>query len=529
MPRSPQLQQLLDVWRLAVHSEREGISAADALARRDEARATALTRRRFLGSAAALATATLASPIRALAAAPRVAVVGAGLAGLACADRLQAKGIGAVVYEASPRLGGRCFSNRTLVNGMACENGGELIDTGHKTMLGFANRFGLALESYVKKRGHESYWFFGRSWTEAAVVEQFRTVVAAMQADLRAISGSATAFDHNDADLRFDRTDLASYFASRTAALPLVEAVLNEAYLAEYGLETWQQSTLNFLGFMRLNKQSKFEPFGVSDERFHLVDGNDAIARGLQQAIRGPIVSGAKLTRLARLASGRYQLYFDGAASAETADAVVLALPFSVLREVDLDASLALSPGKRQAIATLGYGANAKTMVAFDGRPWAEQHGSGGGAYSDLPNLQATWESNRGRAVRSGIITDYASGDRGAALRVNQLQAQVGAFLTDFDVVLPGVKARALTKNGKYVAHLESWPSNPSTRGSYTCYTPGQFTTVAGLEAEAAGPLKFAGEHTDSFYSWQGFMEGACLSGIRAANEILADLKSGVL
>jgi monoamine oxidase len=52
---------------------------------------------------------------------------------------------------------------------------------------------------------------------------------------------------------------------------------------------------------------------------------------------------------------------------------------------------------------------------------------------------------------------------------------------------------------------------------------------VAGLEGEAAGLVKFAGEHADSFYSWQGFMEGACLSGIRAANELLADVKSGGL
>jgi len=32
------------------------------------------------------------------------------------------------------------------------------------------------------------------------------------------------------------------------------------------------------------------------------------------------------------------------------------------------------------------------------------------------------------------------------------------------------------------------------------------------VQAEAAA--FFAGEHTNSFYEWQGFMEGACLSGI---------------
>ena len=41
------------------------------------------------------------------------------------------------------------------------------------------------------------------------------------------------------------------------------------------------------------------------------------------------------------------------------------------------------------------------------------------------------------------------------------------------------------------------------------------------------GALKFAGEHTNSFYEWQGFMEGACLSGIAAANAVLDDIQAG--
>jgi monoamine oxidase len=526
MPRSPHLARVLRAWRLAQQCHVDGLSARDVLDREHTRAGRAVTRRAFIGTSAA-AVAAAAVPLRA--AAPRVAIVGGGLAGLACADRLQSKGVQATVYEAASRLGGRCFSNRTLVAGMACENGGELIDTGHKTMLGYANEFGLARESYVKKRGDERFWFFGRAWSDEDVVDEFREVVAGMQDDLRAITGSATFDRHNNADVTFDRTDLATYFATRTTGHPLIEAVLNEAYLAEYGLETWQQSTLNFLGFMRLNRQSKFEPFGVSDERFHLIDGNDGIVRGLSARLRGPIITGAALTRLGRTASGRYQLYFNGSSRPETAEAVVLAIPFTVLRQVALDATLGLSPAKLNAIATLGYGANAKTMVAFNGRPWDELLGSGGGTYADLPNVQATWESNRGRATRFGIVTDYASGDRGAALRTSKLQTQVAGFLTDFDTVLPGVKARAATSGGKYVAHLEHWPTNPWSLGSYTCYTTGQFTSVAGLEGQAAGPLKFAGEHTDSFYSWQGFMEGACLSGIRAANEILEDVKAGAL
>jgi monoamine oxidase len=76
-----------------------------------------------------------------------------------------------------------------------------------------------------------------------------------------------------------------------------------------------------------------------------------------------------------------------------------------------------------------------------------------------------------------------------------------------------------------YRVHREHWPSNPLTKGSYTCYRPGQFTAIAGREGRRIGNLHFAGEHANSFYEWQGFMEGACLSGLDAADEILSDVK----
>lgn len=526
MSRSPFFNQVQRAIRLAQKFESEKTPTGQGLESISERQ---ITRRSFLtlAGAAGLAVSPLAVALKRNPPAKRVAIIGGGLAGLSCADRLQSKGIQATIYEAGQRLGGRCFSNRTLVPGMACENGGEFLDTGHKQMLGYANEFGLPVESVIRQAGEERYFFFGRFWSEAEVVDEFRAVVANMQADVHAISGAASFYSKNEADIFFDQMDLASYFASRCSGYPLIEAVLNEAYLAEYGLETSEQSTLNFLGFMRLNKQSKFEPFGVSDERFHLVNGNDGIVQGLSAKISGPKNLGAKLTRLGKNAQGEFLLYFNGSSSPQKADFVVLTVPFSVLRLVQLDASLGLSADKIRAIQTLGYGNNAKTMVAFNGRHWATALGSNGGSYSDLPNLQNTWETNRANAGVKGIITDYASGNRGAHLRLDRVQQQVSSFLDNYEVVFPGSRATATKVGNRYVAHLQHWPSDPLSQGSYTCYKQGQFTGIEGLNSEASGPLKFGGEHADSFYSWQGYMEGACLSGLRCANEVLADIKNG--
>jgi monoamine oxidase len=192
-----------------------------------------------------------------------------------------------------------------------------------------------------------------------------------------------------------------------------------------------------------------------------------------------------------------------------------------------LDASLGLPPEKVNAIDLLGYGTNAKMMVGFSSRPWAAL-GSNGASYSDLPNHQATWETNLARSTAThAILTDYSGAERGASLNPRAVQSEAERFLADLDFVYPGAWAAASRRDGQLLAHLKHWPSNPFTRGSYTCYLPGQFTTIAGIEGKPVGNLYFAGEHTNSFYEWQGFMEGAALSGIQAATDILQVIKRG--
>ena len=147
-------------------------------------------------------------------------------------------------------------------------------------------------------------------------------------------------------------------------------------------------------------------------------------------------------------------------------------------------------------------------------------------AYADLPHLQNCWESNAKNATEQhAVLTDYTGGKRGAGLNPKNPQADAQAFLGDLDTVFPGAEAAATRlSGGKLLAHLEHWPSSPLTRGSYTCNHPGYFTTIADNEQKPVGNLHFAGEHTSSFYEWQGFMEGACNSGIRAAGALLDSL-----
>ncbi len=554
MARTRLFDDVRRLMQVAQHCERDGLSTAEGLERRAAAQHRRLTRRTMMtGTSVALAVGVASRSVAQTG--PRIAIVGAGMAGLVAADRLRAKGYAATIFEANGRVGGRVFSDRTTFTGQVAEVGGELIDNLHKTMLAYANEFNLLKEDLGKAPGEKGFYFGGQHATEAQVVDEYRQLVPRIRADLQTLSASPTFFNHTAADVALDNVDLATWLSTRGAGLPLIQKVLAQAYVAEYGLEPSEQSCLNMLLFLHADRTSKFREYGVfSDERYHLVGGNDAIASNIRARLPGPVNFGAELVRLGKNASNEYELYFRGSATPERFDAVIVTVPFTVLRRITLDPSLGLSADKRRAIDTLGYGANAKTMVGFTGRPWVEQ-GFTGTFYADLPNLQTTWETNGTRAGVTSILTDYSGGNRGRALQLpppplgstsacnnchngpggffdmddTVMQQQVDAFLLDLDRALPSARARARVVGGKYVLRRGHWLAQRFSRGSYTCYLPGQFTGVAGLEGQSAGALKFAGEHTDSFYEWQGFMEGAANSGLAAADEVLADIRAGRL
>jgi monoamine oxidase len=413
--RSPQFPEVLRLLRLAVKAEARNQTSEQAVeSSRAERRAVldkGKSRRDFIVESSRLAALAAGASvldsarvfaIGRAASSPSVGIVGAGLAGMACADALQRKGIVATVYEASSRVGGRCYSLRNFFPGQVAERGGEFIDNPHKTMLRYAKELKLSLEDVTKLPGDVFYYFNGQHYDESEIVEAFRDFVPVMHDDLRRLSGEVTAFSPTPDDLAIDRTSLAEYLAGSNSAgvpaSPLARVVIEEAYKAEYGLEPDEQSALNFLMFIHADRRSKFTPFGVSsDERWHIVEGNDRIPNGLAGRLGSAISFDMTLVAVRRTAAGRIELTFESGRRTITRvhDTAVITVPFSVLRDVQLDSNLSLAAGQQLAIDTLGYGTNAKMMVGFDGQPWTNV-GSNGTAYASLPNVQT-----KGRRIQS--------------------------------------------------------------------------------------------------------------------------------
>lgn len=539
MSRSDMMAKLLRIARLAERCDHTGESTQEAIERESQRVAG---RRNFAKGAAAV-TATAAVGTLAPTAWSRmakiggkfidlgtkgdggIAIVGAGLAGLTCGAELARLGIKASVFEASGRVGGRCSSLRGYFPGQVVERGGEFISSSHHTMLGFAREFGLELESSSQLPGTTYYNFGGQSYSEAQVAEEYRAFAASIREDLFTLS-SPTADRFTEADALFDYMSLEDYLILHEAG-SLLRTVISAAYLSEYGASIDELSAISFLRFIYGDKRTKLAPMGVfGGESFRVVDGNDRIATGLSNKLPKPVKLGYKLLAMRKLSSGQIRLSFDvaGRSIQSDHDAVVMTLPFSVLRDVHLDSSLGLPDWKHLAISNAGMGDHTKLMVGFKEPYWKTIHGRNGTGFSDSASIQSTWEVNPSKSSNTqAVLAGYSGGVQARSQKLTTVQMDARSFLGYLEEALPGANdAARRNEAGDILAHTANWSMNPLSKGSHSVNRPGYFTTIAHNEAKAVGNLMFAGEHTSSFYEWQGFMEGAALSGLRAAGEVYA-------
>ncbi|HEY9631664.1 MAG TPA: FAD-dependent oxidoreductase [Coleofasciculaceae cyanobacterium] len=489
----------------------------------DIARSTLLSRRQVLGGIAAVGL--LSSGEQRFAALPatqeaRILIVGAGVAGLTVAYRLRQAGLLADVVEASQRVGGRLRSLRGIVDDPGVvELGGEFIDSRHTAVRSLAAELGLELadlRSADVGLNPEILYFQGRKIDHAQVAEAFSPLAKRIAQDLKKLGDRAITY-HNPSpeSVRLDRLSLAEYLAAAPID-PVIEQLVQVAYMTEFGRDAESQSCLNML-FLIGAEVGKWSTYGASDERYHVVGGNDQIPQRLAAQLEGTIATGTLLESIRLTPGGSYRVSLrQGATSLErTYDQVVLTVPFTTLRQVEL--AVNLPPAKQKAIAELGYGTSSKLAIPYRERIWRSRYGSTISIYTDL-DFQNTWESARYSALTGGWVTDLRGGQAGVALANDRPEAQAQKLTADLEQIFPGM---AQVERGKAVRSV--WANKPYALGSYACYLPGQWTQIGGAEAERVGNLWFAGEHCS--LGSQGYMNGACETAEKVAQGILKELK----
>jgi monoamine oxidase len=459
----------------------------------------------------------------------RIVIVGAGAAGITCAYRLHQAGLASHVYEANSRVGGRTWTLRGFFrDGQYAEHGGQLIASSHLRVRRLAAELGLRLTNLnglYPRNAVDTYFISGERYTHDEARHDYdRYVYDPLARAAKAAGPNTTFYEHTAAGVQLDRMSVDDWIERNVAGgvASKIGTLLRLACLDEYGGETQRQSALNLIYLFAGMRYSKLNLSGTGEnDKYTIEGGNDQlVACMIGRMPPGTVTTGAALEALARNSDGSYTCSFSTGGPIRTvrADVVVLSIPFTVLRLVDTTRA-GFSNRKRRAIEQLDLGSNAKLHLQFGSPYWFGERYSGTAYANDV--YQGSWDTSIGQRGRTATLVCFPGGEQGTRYSgdVHGAAPQNTAerYLRSLEPSLPGA-LRAF--NG--LAYQDFWIGDPFTRGGYSYYKVGQYTTLCGEERIAEGSVHFCGEQTS--IQWQGYINGAVESGERAANEILGKL-----
>jgi len=523
------LRQLRKAFQISLHPKRNQIRDTSALI--EEGNYYAITRRKFITdvskAAAVIGVAGIYSACKPTnkKTQPTIAIVGAGIAGLHCAYILKQAGFTAQVYEGSPRTGGRIFSvDGMMGEGLWTELGGEFIDSPHTDMLNLAKHFNLPLidRSAPSEKALKEFCYFydGKHYELKDLMEALHPYSEQIQKDIDSLSAVISFEKHSPDDVRLDNLSISEYI-DQIGITGWFRNFINSSYTAEYGADLSEQSAINFLSIFNPDDgKGGYKLYGDSDEIYSVAGGNLKVCDALVNEVKINIFTEHLLTSISLKSNNQYQLTFKVGGAGEIgtpADIVILTLPFTTLRDVDI--KVPLPEWKMNVIKNLSYGTSTKLFVGVNDRVWRKQ-GYTGYAFSDTlmingydhTQMQNNIQGKGGYTIFLGGKQALAAG----AIDNSELQKQ---YVPALDGVFPGVASSFNDNFQKW-----NWASYVFAKCSYLSYSKGQYTSMGGAQYKPVDNLYFAGEHCS--YEFQGFMNGGAQTGREVAEKIIAKLKS---
>ncbi len=492
------------------------------------------SRRSFLKGTVALgATGLLASCLpsgnssKSIASNSKIAIIGAGVAGLNAAYQLKKAGISSTIYEASKRVGGRMLSVEWQ-DGLQIDLGAEFVNTDHKDILTLAEELNIKMFNRAEDFQNSgapgvAYYFGGKSILETELVEDLRLIAEQISADAALLDKDWDA----NAPI-FDELSVENYLAKHANKIkkPYLNELFTNMMRTEFGVENKNSTSLQFIQILPVIDGESVDLLSYSDEVFSVVGGSSKITDAISQQLPGSIKFEMALTQIKKRKS-KYELKFLNG-TVDEADIVIVAIPFTSLSDVQIDANLPKQLTKFIHQTKLGF--NEKVIGSFSSRIWRNPKGFADAAWGDIGFAQ-TWDATSRQNTRAdGALNFYLGGDQVQKLKPADSAKTIGSnFVSNLEPFITGIKNASTSKYTK-----SDWANNPWTKGSYASYQTGELTEFGEylwIESEDEneqqevrnGNLFFIGEHlSDEYY---GFMNGGAQTGRLVANRISIESK----
>jgi monoamine oxidase len=420
-------------------------------------------------------------------------IVGAGLSGLAAAYALKKAGWRVTVLDARHRIGGRVLSYSFPQSpNLICELGGEWIGAKHRQVRALCREFNIELQDHR----------FAASLMRDGVVKrpgQWNFSPHAQSA-FQKFQQQYKGYKHRD-KVRLDRYDWWTWLQN----IGFTEDDLQLRDLVDS--TDFGESIRHVSAYMAAAEYFESGPNNEMD--FKMTGGNSRLVNELAVRIGPENIRTSTPVEEIRQRAGRITVRAKG--DAFSADTCICTVPSRVLEAIRFDPPL---PSAQLAAAEeLQYSRIVKNSVLFSERFWEAEDFS---LVSDVTS-HYYFHSTKRQPGTEGILCSYAIGEKADVLAAQNDRRRMDIITRD---LIP-LNERA-PQLGRAITSY-AWQRDRYTQGAYALYRPGQWFTLRPLLQRPHGKVLFAGEH---LADWQGFMEGAVVTGQEAAQALIGKAKS---
>lgn len=450
------------------------------------------TRRDFLKTSAMVAAGSMILPgsFNIIAGVkPKVIVIGAGFAGLAAAYRLKQNGCQVVVVESRNRVGGRVFSHQIdKEEDLVIELGAEWVGASHERMISMCNEFGLILEnnqfeSHLTFAGEyfpKGKWDYSAEW-KAKFEKLIKDYANFREEDKKKldridwwrylVNNGITERDIQIRDL-LDSTDFGE----------CIRHVSAYAAIAEYA----ESSVKNEMDYK-------------------IKGGNSRFSESLADRIgRENIILKSRVTEVDQ--TGGKVKVTTHTGEVYSGDSLICTVPTYALMNIKWNPGL--PEDKIDAINQLQYARICKHAVLFNERFWKDED------FDMVTDVYGHYfyHATKNQKGTKGSLISYTIGDKADVVSRQNDEFKANMINDSLKTAFGDVKSKIVNQVNYY------WGMDEYTKGGYALYGVGQWYTLMPVLKKKFKDTYFAGEH---LADWQGFMEGAIVTGEEAADAIL--------